>query len=444
MSFIIKIENASVIYNEGLINQSTAISDINLEIYPQEYVMIFGPSGCGKSTLLNLIAGLEVPTTGRVQLKEEIISEMDSDQLSKFHCTKIGMVFQSYNLLTSLSVRDNVILPQIFLGSKNFKERKEKANALLRKFGIFEHADKIPSELSGGQQQRIGMARALINDQPIILADEPVGNLDSKSAQNVLNILKELNEKNKKTIIMVTHNPDYLEYAHRVFYMKDGKITNEVINKKSEHIKKETSQKEREFDLLARSFPGLSEAQLHTLMIPFKAKVLSEYLLTSMNIDQIQRIEEFIRKRMMGKLAKFEFRMMLDRSFEKGGAGLDERTASGYSYETEKIIEGAKLLQRDLKEVASRLNMEEMRLKTKLMTRYLIRSFINKIEDQQKRRLEHLVGMRLKNEIGAEIFSKVLDSPFKKGGIGLDKRVVKKISRDLEIILLVKFGTKVE
>ena len=441
MSFI-EVKNASVVYNEGLDNESTALSDVSLEIYPKEYIMIFGPSGCGKSTLLNLIAGLEYPTRGEIVIEEKDINKMSSDEFSRFHCTKIGMVFQAYNLLPSLSVRDNIILPQIFLGNNDFELRMEKANKLLKKFGIFAHANRIPTELSGGQQQRIGIARALINDQPIILADEPVGNLDSKSAKNVLEIIKELNEKYEKTVIMVTHNPEHLDLADRVFYMKDGKLTHEVVNKKSKHAKAEIPQGNKEFNLLLRSFPGLSETQLSTLMIPFKAKVLSEYLLTSMRIDQIQRLENIVKKRLLGKLAKYEFRMMLDRSVEKRGIGLDERTAIAYSHEIEKIIEGAKLLNSNLKDIASKLGLEEFDLKVKLITRYMIRSFVKNINDSQRERIEYIIGLRLKNEIDLDVFDLALDTPFREGGIGLDKRIVKKIVRDLEVILLIKFGIK--
>src|SRR5680860_671204 len=441
MSFV-EIKNASVIYNEGLDNQTVALSNVSLEVYPQEYVMIFGPSGCGKSTLLNLIAGLEKPTAGKVIIEGKNINEMSSDESSRFHCTKIGMVFQSYNLLSSLSVRDNIILPQIFLGNKDFKLRKERADELLLKFGIFEHADKIPTELSGGQQQRIGIARALINNQPIILADEPVGNLDSNSAKKVLEIIQELNEKYKKTIIMVTHNPEHLDFAQRVFYMKDGMVTHIVVNKKSQHAKAVAPQGNQEFNLLLRSFPGLSEAQLNTLIIPFKAKVLSEYLMTSMKIAQIQKLEELVRKRLLGNLVDYEFRIMLDRSIEKGGIGLDERTAVSYSQEIEKIIEGARLLNADMRDDATELNLEEHELKVKLIARYMIRSFAENINDTQRERLENLVSLRLNNKINPEEFDRILDAPLKEEGVGLDKRIVKKIVRDLEVILLIKFGSK--
>ena len=440
---LIQIKNASVVYNEGSLNQMNALLDASLEIEPREYVIIFGPSGCGKSTLLNVIAGLEKPTRGEIYIDNENLNEMNADQLAKFHCTKIGMIFQAYNLLPSLSVRDNVILPQMFLGANNRKNRKAKADELLEKIGILGQAEKIPSELSGGQQQRIGIARALINNQPIILADEPIGNLDSKSAENVMGILKELNEKDKKTIIMVTHNPEYLDYADRVFYMKDGKIEHEVVNKEFKNkAEKKITPEEKEFEILSRSFPGLSEAQLHMLIIPFKAKALSEYLLTSTDADQNRRLEEFVRNRILGRIEKYKFRMMLDRPMEKGGVGLDERTAANYSHELEKIIEIANLLERDLKDSAKRLSLDEQVLKFKLIARYLTVSFAKDINGSQKERLEKLIKMRLTNEIGKEIFSKALDAPFKEGGVGLDKRIVRKIVRDVEIILLVKFGMK--
>lgn len=437
----IKIEKASVIYNEGSENQVNALLDVNIEIRPQEYIIIFGPSGCGKSTLLNLIAGLEKPTKGKVIIDDEDISQMNSDEFARFHSTKIGMVFQAYNLLSSLSVMDNVILPQIFLGNVSRKQRKENATKLLEKFGILSQANKIPTELSGGQQQRIGIARALINNQPILMADEPIGNLDSKSASNVLKIFDDLNKIDKKTFIMVTHNPENLEYADRVFYMKDGKIEHEVVNKKKD---KENlgSPKEREFELLMRSFPGLSEAQLHMLMIPFKAKILAEYLLTNTSVDQNQKMEEFIRHRIVGKFKKEELRLMLDKSLESGGVGLDERTAVNYSHELEKVLENAEIIQSDLSEVASKLGYKETELKAKLFVKYFKRAFLDNITEEQKILLEDLVEKRFTNEIGHESFAEKLDAPLKEGGIGLDKRIVRKLIKELEITLLVKFGIK--
>ncbi len=439
----IKIENASVIYNKGSENQVNALMDINIEIQPKEYIIIFGPSGCGKSTLLNLIAGLEKPTNGKVIIDDQDISQMNSDEFARFHSTKIGMIFQAYNLLSSLSVMDNVILPQIFLGNVDRKTRKANAIKLLKKFEILTQANKIPTELSGGQQQRIGIARALINNQPILMADEPIGNLDSKSAANVLKIFKDLNEIDKKTFIMVTHNPENLEYADRVFYMKDGKIEHEVVNKKKDKTAT-GSPKEREFELLMRSFPGLSEAQLHMLMIPFKAKVLAEYLLTDTDVDQNQKMEEFIRNRIVGKFKKEELRVMLDRAIESGGVGLDERTATNYSHEVEKVLENAEIIQSDLSEVAAKLGYKESKLKAKLFVRYFKRAFLDNLSEVQSKLLEELIEKRFTNEIGHELFAEKLDIPLKEGGVGLDKRIVRKLIKELEITLLVKFGIKKE
>lgn len=437
---LIEIKKACVTYNEGSSNQVDALIDIDMEIENNEYVIIFGPSGCGKSTLLNLIAGLEKPTDGEVIIDGKNIGAMNSDQFARFHCTKIGMVFQAYNLLSSLSVRDNIILPQMFLGETNRKLRREHAEVLLKKFGIVDQADRIPTQLSGGQQQRIGIARALINNQPIILADEPIGNLDSKSAQNVMEILKELNEKDKKTIIMVTHNPENLDYAHRVFYMKDGRIEHVVVNKKHPDHKKDISPQEKEIDLLMRSFPGFSEAQLQMLITPFKAKVLAEYLLTNTDVDQNQRLEELIRSRILGKSQGYEFRMMLDRPLEKGGVGLDERTAAKYSKEVDTILENAGLLQKNLDGIARRLNISDAGLKAKLFTRYLARAFDINLNDEQKTRFEKTIHDRITNHAGRELFLQNLDKPTKQGGVGLDKRVARKVIRELETTLLVKFG----
>ena len=184
MEPIVKFKNLSVVYNLGKSNETWALKDITGEIYPEEYIIFFGPSGCGKSTLLYTIAGLEFPTRGEVIVGNKNLKDLCQKELINFHRSTIGMIFQAYNVLPSLSVRDNVVLPQMFLGTNDRKARRVIADELLTKLGILEQADKIPTEMSGGQQQRIGIARALINDQPIILADEPVGNLDSKSARS--------------------------------------------------------------------------------------------------------------------------------------------------------------------------------------------------------------------------------------------------------------------
>jgi len=227
---IIDIKNLKVIYNKDKSNEVRSLDDVNVKIYPEEYVIIFGPSGCGKSTLLYTIAGLQAPTEGEVTVEDKNLAKMKKKEMVELHQTGVGMIFQAFYLISSINVLDNVILPKIFRGEERHK-RREDGMKLLRRFSIAEQMEKFPSQLSGGQKQRVAIARSLVNNPSIILADEPVGNLDSESAENVLNILKELNEVDKKTIILVTHNAEHLHFADRILHMKDGKIISEEINR---------------------------------------------------------------------------------------------------------------------------------------------------------------------------------------------------------------------
>lgn len=197
--------------------------DVEMEIHHGEYVILFGPSGCGKSTLLNCIAGLEIPDSGKVVIRGEDISKFDRPKLAKYRNKKIGIIFQQFNVLKSFNVIENIALPQIFCGVSK-RRRLKRAEHLLNMFDLKKIAKRIPTEISGGQQQRVAIARALVNNPWIIIADEPTGNLDSKSALEVMELIEKLNSKSKRTIVMVTHNPDHLKYAHRIFHLKDGRI----------------------------------------------------------------------------------------------------------------------------------------------------------------------------------------------------------------------------
>lgn len=226
---VISLENVSRTFGSG---ESTmaAIKDINLEVFAGEYIIIYGPSGCGKSTLLNIMAGLEIPTKGTVRIRGEDLTRKNSDELALHRRSKIGMIFQQFNVLRTMNVLDNVALTQLFAGV-NKQVRQQRAKRLLGIFGLSKHIHKLPSELSGGQQQRVAIARALATNPWIVLADEPTGNLDSKSADEVMDMIKSLNQKSKRTIVLVTHNPDYVYHPHRVIYMKDGQIIRIVDNK---------------------------------------------------------------------------------------------------------------------------------------------------------------------------------------------------------------------
>lgn len=223
MEPLIKIENLSVIYDKGLPAEFVALNSISAEINLKEFVIIFGPSGCGKSTLLYSISGMETEYTGDILIAGKNIHNFNQKELAEFRRDKVGLVFQSFNLIPSLNVLMNIILPQVFKGGGRIT-RVRKAKKLLARFNISHIASRLPQFLSGGQQQRVAIARSLINEPLIILADEPLGNLDSKSALEVMKILKELNQREGKTVIMVTHEALYLKYAEKIIYMKDGEI----------------------------------------------------------------------------------------------------------------------------------------------------------------------------------------------------------------------------
>lgn len=228
MEPLIKIKKLTVFYDKGIASEVKALSDINIEIYPEEFVIIFGPSGCGKSTLLYALAGIErnIEENSEIWIKKKNLVKMTREELVLFHRESMGMVFQAFNLVNNLTILQNVALPQVFSGI-DIKIRNKNARALLEKLNILPFADRFPQQLSGGQQQRVGIARALINNTDIILADEPTGNLDSENAINVLKLLQKLTKEEKKTVIMVTHESQYIKYGSKIIYLKDGKFLKE-------------------------------------------------------------------------------------------------------------------------------------------------------------------------------------------------------------------------
>jgi putative ABC transport system ATP-binding protein len=219
---MIKLENVARVYQMGQ-TLVQALRGLNLEIADGEFVAIMGPSGSGKSTLLHLIGGLDLPNTGRVLLDDLDIAQQNGNQLAELRGRKVGFVFQTFNLVPTLSALKNVELPMIFQKVPR-KERYEKARRLLEQVGLGDRLHHKPSELSGGECQRVAIARALANNPQILLADEPTGNLDAESGEQIMQILKRLNEEQKMTIIVVTHNPDVARYAHRIIRMRYGQI----------------------------------------------------------------------------------------------------------------------------------------------------------------------------------------------------------------------------
>jgi putative ABC transport system ATP-binding protein len=201
-----------------------ALDGVSIAVQPGEFVGLLGTSGSGKSTLLNLIAGLDRPTSGSLRIFDQDLAAMSSTELSLHRRRNVGMIFQSFNLVSTMSAAENVALAMLFAGVAR-TERDDKASRLLASMGLGDRQRHRPRELSGGEQQRVAIARALSNDPHLLLADEPTGNLDSRTTRDIMALLKELNERDGKTIIMVTHDPSLAAaYTHRTITMLDGAV----------------------------------------------------------------------------------------------------------------------------------------------------------------------------------------------------------------------------
>ena len=221
---MIKTENLSMIFTTEDV-QTKALNEVSLEIKKGEFVAIMGPSGCGKSTLLNILGTLDSSTSGKYFFDGKEIDKMSESQLTSFRKGNIGFVFQNFNLIDELTVYENVELPLVYLNSKK-SERKKKVMEVLERMNIAHRAGHFPQQLSGGQQQRVAIARAVVTDCPLILADEPTGNLDSTNGLEVMELLSELNRQGT-TVVIVTHSQRDAKFAHRVIHLLDGRIVSE-------------------------------------------------------------------------------------------------------------------------------------------------------------------------------------------------------------------------
>ena len=222
---ILRLENVSKYYGLGE-NQVKALDNVNLEIKNGEFIAITGSSGSGKSTLLHVIGSVDKPTGGRVLLENVDIYAMNDEEQSKLRRKKIALIYQFYNLIPTLNVRENILLPTML---DNGMVDEVYLEELIKLLGLNDRITHLPNELSGGQQQRVSIGRALMNKPSIILADEPTGNLDSKNSREIMELLKTSNEKYKQTIIMVTHDKELAKYANRIITIEDGKIVKDEV-----------------------------------------------------------------------------------------------------------------------------------------------------------------------------------------------------------------------
>ncbi len=424
---IISLKNVTVSYPEGN-TMLKALDDVSLEIYPEEYIIFFGPSGCGKSTLLYAISGLERRLSGEVMVLGKDLSKVTEQEIVDYHRNSVGMIFQAYYLIPSLSVRANVALPQIFLGTQK-EDRIKIAESLLDRFGIVSQKGKLPNQLSGGQQQRVAIARSLVSNPSVLLADEPVGNLDSKSADDVMRLLSELNEKDKKTIIMVTHNPSHLEYAHRVFYMKDGKIVREVKNVDRKQVREETMQPYRLEGLgdMAKLYPHLEEDSL-------KARLLIRYLMDQIEVEMERHLEQLVKQFVGGGFDRTNFIARLTEPLRWGGIGLYHPHAERLSDEIEAVIGMSQFLKKSFGNFPRKYE-EYVKILDRVAA-YLSLASEAHLTEEQAERLRNSIKARLEGSLTREGFIDTLDKSIEEGGAGLNVRTAHNMARYLELILV--------
>jgi len=222
MESLIKLDNVFKIYKLGTLDLAV-LKGVNLDIMPGSFATIMGPSGSGKSTLMYLLGLLDTPSNGKIYFSGADISNLSEDSLAELRGKKIGFIFQQFNLLQNLTALENVMLPMIFQGVPEIK-RREKAKQLLESVNLGHRINHKPSEMSGGEQQRIAIARSLVNDPEILIADEPTGNLDSSTGKTVMEILTKLHKEQGKTIIVVTHDPNIAHYSQNIIHIQDGQI----------------------------------------------------------------------------------------------------------------------------------------------------------------------------------------------------------------------------
>ncbi len=227
---IIEVTNAIKTYQSGD-EKFNALNDVSLTVYEGEFVAIMGASGSGKSTFMNMLGCLDKPNSGSYHLDGVDVLSKTQNELAKIRSQKMGFVFQGFNLISRTTALDNVCLPMIYLGIDE-ETRIKKAKEALKIVGLSGRENHLPNQISGGQQQRVAIARAIVNDPPLILADEPTGNLDTKTSIEVMEFFVSLNEKMGKTIVLVTHEPDIAEFCKRVVTFKDGNIISDVVKEK--------------------------------------------------------------------------------------------------------------------------------------------------------------------------------------------------------------------
>ena len=426
---IIRVKNIKIVYNEGKANEYYALRDESLEIYPNEYIILFGPSGCGKSTLLYSLLGILPPSSGEVLVKNENPYKYNVKDMVRFQRSVVGIIYQSFNLIPSLTVIDNVALPLIFAGIPK-AERDRRAMVLLKRFGVDQQAYKLSTNLSGGQSQRVAVARSLVNDPEILFADEPVGNLDSLSSDQVMGTLEEINMKDKKTVILVTHDAKLLPYAHRVYYLRDGQVEREVINPEKKQIKQTDPGTSilSEIEKLARIYPYASAEEL-------RVKSIVNFLTQDIGFDQIERLEKCVGMYINGKYNDSSFVSMLTKKLEAGGPEISAEQANLFSGRINAILKEAREIRVYRDNFKARVASPRQADRIAEVRDDLMRECHFSLSPEQTARMDELLKFRIRGFIQQEDMRRRLEASFDNDGIGIDSDGAREVSRYLEKLL---------
>jgi putative ABC transport system ATP-binding protein len=426
---LIVCRDLSIIYNKGKSNEFKALTGVNTDIYEGEYIILFGASGSGKSTLMYSIQGSLPPGEGTLLIRGDDIYSYPPEERVYFQRYVMGIIFQSFNLIGSLSVLDNVALPMIFCDAdKTTRERR--AQSLLDRFGVGHVSHKIPAMLSGGQQQRVSVARSMVNDPKILLADEPTGNLDSVSTQQVMDKIDEINTFDRRTIIMVSHNAAHLSYAHRVYYLKDGLIVREVVNPQRKQIKpvREGETIVTELEQLARLYPYDSVDTL-------RVKSMVNYLTQEYTYRQLIRLEHAIALFIKGKIDKEHFIKSLVLPYERGGVEVSEKVAREMAHKTERLISQSDDIRRfRAKKENDNIFFSQHHLAERLRG-HLLGVFRIKLSKEQDTNLVETIADRVTGVIEEEQFNERLIMGVRSGGLGLAESEADELTRYFEKII---------
>lgn len=426
---LIVCRDLSIIYNKGKSNEFRALQNVNTDIFEGEYIILFGASGSGKSTLMYSIQGSLPPGDGTLLIQGDDIYSYPPAERVYFQRYVMGIIFQSFNLIGSLSVLDNVALPMIFCDVDK-ATRNRRAQSLLERFGVGHVSHKIPAMLSGGQQQRVSVARSMVNDPRILLADEPTGNLDSVSTQQVMDKIDEINTFDRRTIIMVSHNAAHLSYAHRVYYLKDGFIVREVVNPQRKQIKpvREGETIVTELEQLARLFPYDSVETL-------RVKSLVNYLTQDYSFDQIIRLEHATSLFIQGRLDRDSYIKSLVMPLEQGGVEIKEPEARRMSTVAERMMSHAD----DIRRFRSRKDNSNVFFNqhklAERMRDHLTNLFHIKLSKEQDTNLVELIADRVTGVIEDDDFNKRMMVAVRSGGLGFGEKEADELTRYFEKVV---------